>query len=772
MPRAEANKEYNTFVRGLITEASELTFPENASIDEDNFVLNRDGSRQRRKGMDFEDSYVSVDTGIGYTTTLTDSISTHEWVNVPDNATTSDTIIVIRFGTMLYFFDKGAQPLSGGSLGSLDVTSFAIVGGGQGLNHVDSASGNGILIMVGQDFNPFYIEYSAPSTFTATAITTEIRDFFGIVSTESSTEIAINDRPTNLDNSHKYNLLNQGWQEGNLSAAKAYNDGAGGTSSTYPSNADIESVALDTSTNVLTPGLLNPTLFGTTPAPKGHYIIDAFTRGASRVSQSGIAGLSDDKETSSFRTVGFFGGRVFYSGIASSVSGSIDTSPDYSGFIFFSQVLTNNEKIGRCYQEADPTSNEISDLVATDGGTIPIPDANSIRAITALGNSLLVFAENGVWEISGGDSGFSATNYQLRKITNAGVLSPKSVVIVESSLLYWSTSGIYVVSPDEISGYLTATNITQSTIQTLYDNIKNTTKEHVVGIYEKSSKIVRWLYNDLDGFDGINYRDVYNRELCFDTVLTAFYTNTIKSITAGFAPVVSGFVETGSTSATTVVTDIVDSGVDVTDGGVQVTDTLDASLGNLVSIKYLTLTTANNAASGNYFGTFSEYNDTDFLDWATADSTGVSYDSYLLTGYELMGDSTRDKQATYITTHFKRTETGFTDDGSGNLTAIGESGCLMQSRWNWANHINSGQYQPLSAFNEAGTARYFQAYRLNRNYLPSGGGDTFDYGYSVVSTKNKVRGSGKSLSLYFLSEQGKDMHLLGWGSTYSGNTKV
>jgi hypothetical protein len=45
-------KQYNTFVKGLVTEAGPLTYPENASLDEENFVLNRDGSRQRRLGMD------------------------------------------------------------------------------------------------------------------------------------------------------------------------------------------------------------------------------------------------------------------------------------------------------------------------------------------------------------------------------------------------------------------------------------------------------------------------------------------------------------------------------------------------------------------------------------------------------------------------------------------------------------------------------------------------------------------------------------------------
>ena len=52
---AKGRIEFNTFVKGLITEAGPLTYPEGASLDESNFVLNRDGSRQRRFGIQFED---------------------------------------------------------------------------------------------------------------------------------------------------------------------------------------------------------------------------------------------------------------------------------------------------------------------------------------------------------------------------------------------------------------------------------------------------------------------------------------------------------------------------------------------------------------------------------------------------------------------------------------------------------------------------------------------------------------------------------------------
>ena len=58
MPQKLSQKVVNTFIKGLITEAGELTFPEDASIDELNCLLERDGSRRRRLAVEVEASNV------------------------------------------------------------------------------------------------------------------------------------------------------------------------------------------------------------------------------------------------------------------------------------------------------------------------------------------------------------------------------------------------------------------------------------------------------------------------------------------------------------------------------------------------------------------------------------------------------------------------------------------------------------------------------------------------------------------------------------------
>jgi len=103
MPAAKGSKTYFTFVKGIVTEASPLIFPENASIDEDNFVLNRDGSRQRRLGVDYEDDYVLKDSGSTYANLDTAAYGVTKWNNVNNDPTLQ--FGVIQIGTELWFVD-------------------------------------------------------------------------------------------------------------------------------------------------------------------------------------------------------------------------------------------------------------------------------------------------------------------------------------------------------------------------------------------------------------------------------------------------------------------------------------------------------------------------------------------------------------------------------------------------------------------------------------------------------------------------------------------
>ena len=157
-----------------------------------------------------------------------------------------------------------------------------------------------------------------------------------------------------------------------------------------------------------------------------------------------------------------------------------------------------------------------------------------------------------------------------------------------------------------------------------------------------------------------------------------------------------------------------------------------------VEVKYLCF-------SGNllFVGSF---NDREFKDFSAVTS-GLDYESYLISGYDLGQSLTRNKYSSYLYLYFNKTETGFTEA----LTYDNPSSCLIQTRWDW---------HKSPAGNKWGSA--FQAYRFKRPYTPVNSSDTFDTGEEVIVSKNKVRGSGKALSFKISSEAGKDLQILGW----------
>lgn len=742
-------KIYRSFTKGLITEASPLTYPENASIDEENFVLNRNGSRSRRLGLDYEGGYALTSTGFTASSLATGKQSFHKW-DMPGGDTTV-AIGVVRILDKLWFLDLLTSAPSDNLLNGGSSITLA----GLGDADIETSTINNKLIIVSEDLTyPILLSYnSSTDTVTQSTITVEVRDIWGV-----DDNLLVNQRPTTLTVKHKYNLRNQGW-----SPTVQTTTGADAIDRTftqlavYPSNAD----------QWVTGKITNPSSAdfekydGTTlqrnstsnyQVAKGSYIIDAFNRGVEREGNSGITGLPLDKETGAFSTVASYAGRIFYSGVNSAISGGDSRSPNYSGYVFFTSIITGDDKLGVCYQEADPTDSNINDLVTTDGGTIQIPEATQIIKIVSSQASLLVFADNGVWEVYGDTGGFIATSFQTSKVSTNGVKNPKSIVNVNGNFVYWSKAGIYLLTPDPSSGRFTAKSISLTTIQSLFLDIPTVGKNFCKGFFDEKENRVRWLYNDSDNYDTSNYINRYNKELILDLTLEAFYVNSFSSL-ASNSPYIADYIEIPGYSVGNQDTNVLvatDEVIITAGDAVLITASVIASRSSQFS--FLTI-------RGTSF-TVSKFSNKKFTDWETAGSgTGANYSSYLVTGYELFGDVMRNKQIPYIFFYFNRTEDGFTDIGS-SLAIDNPSSCLVQAQWNWADSVNSGKW-----------GNQFQAYRLLRNYIPTGAGDPFDYGDSVIVTKNKLRGSGKTISLKIQSEAGKDMQILGWGVSAVATSK-
>jgi hypothetical protein len=713
MTQQSTKKDYNNFVQGLITEAGALTFPENASLDEANCVLNRDGSRQRRLGMDFEDDFVLRSV----TVLADDAIASFRWYEAANDV--DNQLAVVQAGTKLLIFDASEPSISAAYITTIDIAAYTT-----GKVLLGTSSGMGYFFVTSGTAKPFYLSYN-PTTqvVTLSQITMQIRDTFGV-----EDGLAVDTNPATLSAAHQYNLLNQGW------SAAQY--GAYFTSQAkYPSNAQQWFVGKDTNDD-FQPALLVKHDFGTTPAPKGRYVIDAFARSASRLAVSGVT-TAADTETSYPSCIAFANQRLFYAGIESAFSGAAATSPNYTGYVFYSRVIRSAKDFGQCHTDADPTSEIDSELVDTDGGFINIAGSGKIHKIIEKGGAILVFAEKGIWQIIGAEGGFRATAHAVDKITEFGVLSQTSIVDTEDSMMYWNRGGIYLLAPNPETGRLSARNLTDKSIQTFFNEINKVGKQHAVGTFDPINRRVSWMYNDSEDYTGNTFRNRYNKELILDIVLEAFYPNSISEHEEP-SPFIAGYLDTPDFL--------------LREEGIR-------TRGDTIT-KYLVVQFVDPPANSASV-TFGYYRDPDFRDWKSLDGVGTSFVSFVETGYEIMEDSVRDKQANYLVTHFKRTERDSELDVNGDVVAINPSGCIAQAKWNWSDHSDSGKWgQP------------FQAYRLPRNFILPDTPGPITMGFEVVTTKNRLRGKGKALSLRFQSDGDKDFYLYGWSIRFTGSANV
>lgn len=562
-------------------------------------------------------------------------------------------------------------------------------------------------------------------------------------------------RPSTLTAVHHYNLRNQGWPN----QFSCVDDEAGSHArlqdpvqytrtriGVYPSNADIiyhaKTAAAQNAIGIgaYSPWHLKRYHYGNTPAAKGHFVLKAFDRNRQLV--SGIGSVYDpERDVDSDRPVSveFYAGRIWY------------LMPD--GRIYFSQILTEIANAEKCFQDADPTAEDINEVVATDGGELNISEMSLGVKLITIGTSLVVFADNGIWSISGGENQpFTATNQEIRKITEIGVVGTNSMVEAEGVVYYWSSGGIYTLQADQISNQLQASNISESTIQTLFLETSEAARRNCLVYYDEKTKKILWLYNDTDDYDGINYRFAYNRILILDLVLQAFYTYSFDASLD--VPFIAGVIEKQAGSANKLVENVTTGGAIVTNGPDLVTSAITRKSLSEVRVKFLTFAKQQN---GKFKYTFSELSSDSMKDWKSFDGEGLNYVSFAETGENIAEDLISEKESNTMYFFFKKTEESFVLDANDNVVLDKPSSCLLQAKWDWSNLPSAGRWSSPE-----------QIYRFKREYFPIPVGPSpFDYGFEVIQTVQQVRGKGRSLSLRFESEEGKDFHLLGWATPFS-----
>tara|TARA_R110000744_G_scaffold124306_1_gene229832 strand:- start:138 stop:2276 length:2139 start_codon:yes stop_codon:yes gene_type:complete len=711
MPQSLIQKTVNNFVKGLITEAAELTFPESASVNESNCDLRRDGSRRRREAVAVESNAVLS----SFTISNSEIVGTGTWINVGGNAALE--FLVVQKGNTIFFYNKAELPYSDQVIsGSISLATYEFAGS-IGSNNVKCqyASINGTLIISSGAIDTIVASYDGTNV-SVSSIAFKTRDFEWQGDTDTYPEEAASDAI------RLYDTTNAGWTGDKGDAALTAYKAASSNQLpplTHPWYAGKDS------DNAFDAAEWKLIFAGTTLTGNGHFILDFFSKVRT--------GITTETESSRFKSVASFSGRVFYAGL---------TSAKNAGTILFSRLVEDNADLGKCHQQNDPTSEYLSDLLATDGGFINIPDAVNIQLLYSFRASLFVFAENGVWQVTGVDGIFSATAYGINRVSNIGILNPQTFIEADGLPFWWSRFGIHTLAVDEVSGQGSEQNITLPTIQTFWDKISTGAKSKITSVYDNINKKVYWAYPDNDE----TVEAKLNNILILDLTLQAFYPWKISDQTSSTSCVVGCAFYSGFGAAELELDVITAAGDDVVQGTDDIisTQVSDFNTGDPALVLLVRDGATNKLTMATFAG------DT-FLDWGEA-----NYSSFAESGYDFGGDLIIKKNAPYIAVYSRLTETGFTGSEDAGYESIRPSSLLVSSAWDFNENFNTAQ----------------QAYRLKFPVLVDSGNITnFNYPEDVITTRLKVRGHGRSVRLRYESEQGKDFILLGWGLVFGRNQR-
>lgn len=411
------------------------------------------------------------------------------------------------------------------------------------------------------------------------------------------------------------------------------------------------------------------------------------------------------------RATATFAGRVWLAGC---------DHPELSDTIFFSQVGSSTvdgaKAYSKMYQAGDPTSEYLNMVQPTDGGTIQIAGLSGVKALVPLSAGILVLSSAGIWEISGGDAYFSATSIQVRKLSDAEVVSPKAWAFTDHGMFVASPRGLFKIEDNEQSGRLGIGSITVDTIQTYWQTIAPDNFPHMQLLYDNS---LYRLYVMFKRLDTANWKAI-DEALVYDLRYTSFYDLVFPKASGAYIH-----------------------------GAVVINDV--SSSNDNKKLKFFVIKA----------GLSVQLDVCDMAHLDYVDFDGEEQIPFIETGYDGIGEgdyrgqsAAQDspdhhtfKYSPYVYVHMRTTEYGIDPETE---EVLNPSSLFMSGRYDFTSSAVTGKH---------GTTQQVYRPRYDGTGLPTG--------YSVVTSKSRVRGRGRALSLKFVGEAGHDAHLVGYSIEYS-----
>lgn len=401
-------------------------------------------------------------------------------------------------------------------------------------------------------------------------------------------------------------------------------------------------------------------------------------------------------------TAGF--GRVFY--------GASDR-------LYFSQVFLDDLTVlGKCFQKSDPTAEVANDIVDTDGGEIQLQDSGEIIALSTFHKGVLAFCSKGVWYISGGEAGFSATAYTVDKVSSYRIIGTKAFCNVGSDVLFGSKDSLFLVQNNEFN-VPKVVSLTDETIQEYWQGFVAYDTQMVFNEEEKKVYMLRCSCPE-------------GRALVYDLRINGFYPWKLggKVHEAVLYSPVDGLFFLGKDESE-----------------------------DFITFDELTLTTSDGfvlRGVNESILTFARLSDSAvYRDYGT-----TQFESFLVTNYETLGNYSRHKGVPLVNVFFRKTETQV-DTTSGSLVFDRPSACEMSVLWDFDNE--QGSVSPPRQIYDP----------VPRGYAPAVDGvSSFDTGKTIITFKDKVRGRGRAVQFKFKAVEDKSLELLGFSVQFTAKGRM
>ena len=813
MPQQVNLKPVNTFNKGLVTEATVMTFPEGASSDELNCDLLKNGARQRRRGIEYEENYQESSFSIA----SGDFIHKENWQNVSGIGGTE--FLVVQVNNMVYFYDKSASTVSASEKPfSIDLSTYS-AGNSFSVSEtpISTSSITGYLVIVSAAINPIVVEYFASSdSISVETIDIRIRDFeyLGMSSNIVSISRTSNVVTITTNSSHRLGAgdsirvaCSLGQFNGNFTVASAP------TTTTFTYNLTGANLATTTVTGFVyeTQWDIDTEKFPT--AITNNYLYDLanqgwWTPGKYKATSTGTARNTPyDVWRNPWARTSDYPSRNkpwWFSQISSTTYAIEET---YLSIAAGKTLAPNGYFILDFFNQNRSTAVSNTDSTFTITGLVTVVEPERFNTTVAYAGRVWYAGIDS--KINGGKIFFSQVISSKRTLgkcyqendptakDSAGIIDSDGGYILipdisDIKALYATGSVLYVLASNgvwAIGGVDQVFKATEYYVSRI-SNFGIVNKKSLVdvsgtpiywgvsGIFAISSEgntpSVASISEQIKTFyDNISNDNKASTTSVFDRLNNRIYwmysdedetvdhkKNKILVLDMSLQAYFPWEVKDTTGTSPYLLDAFFLSGLGSSPVDFDVLAGVDNVITAASDTVIQTITSSGTiltevkfivrTASGKL--TFAEFKSRDFLDWGSAD-----YSSYAETGYDFMGSATLKKNTPYITTYLKRTEQNFVVSGNG-YEADYPSGCLLTTKWDLSG--DSSRWSTPS-----------EIYRI-MNYPTVNPDDlTFTYPYDTIVARTKIRGKGRVMRMRFESEAGKDFYLIGWEIVSGSNPR-